>query len=112
MNAHRTSLRFRARSTAVLNVLASGALAASVVACAAQVAPPEEPAPSSESIVRPALTASNSPEWHSHIVAPEAELAWEQIPWRPSFLTGLRDAAAANKPLLLWVMNGHPLGCT
>ena len=61
---------------------------------------------------RPTLSSETGSLWADHIVASESELAWEQIPWRPSFLTGLREAAAAEKPLLLWVMNGHPLGCT
>lgn len=60
----------------------------------------------------PTLSSETGSLWADHIIAPETELAWEQIPWRPSFLTGLREAAAAEKPVLLWVMNGHPLGCT
>ena len=59
-----------------------------------------------------ALSSEKTSLWAEHISAPKTELAWEQIPWRPSFLTGLREAAAAEKPVLLWVMNGHPLGCT
>ncbi len=51
-------------------------------------------------------------QWKRHILPTADELLFETIPWRPSFAEGLRDAAAADKPLLLWVMNGHPLGCT
>lgn len=40
------------------------------------------------------------------------ELSWETIPWIPAFGDGLERAAEAQKPVLLWVMNGHPLGCT
>ena len=40
------------------------------------------------------------------------ELAWAQIPWRSTFYDGLIDSDREQKPLLLWVMNGHPLGCT
>lgn len=38
--------------------------------------------------------------------------AWRAIPWRASYREGLADAADANRPVLLWVMNGHPLGPT
>jgi hypothetical protein len=40
------------------------------------------------------------------------DLAWESVPWLPSFAEGLDAARSAAKPVLLWVMNGHPLGCT
>jgi hypothetical protein len=42
--------------------------------------------------------------------------AWEQshrtIPWRASVLHGLIDAQKQDKPILLFLMNGHPLGCS
>ncbi len=40
------------------------------------------------------------------------ELSWRAIPWRDSFAAGVLDADKADKPVLLWAMNGHPLGCT
>jgi hypothetical protein len=40
------------------------------------------------------------------------EVRWAQVPWRPAFWEGAREAAAADKPILLWAMNGHPLACT
>lgn len=40
------------------------------------------------------------------------EVRWEQVPWQPSFADGVRTAMTEKKPLLLWAMNGHPLGCT
>lgn len=47
------------------------------------------------------------------LVLPDAsELRWEEIPWVPRFHEGLELAGAEGKPVLLWVMNGHPLGCT
>lgn len=36
----------------------------------------------------------------------------QSIPWETSFAAGLKTADKAGKPVLLWVMNGHPLGCT
>ncbi|MCI0652310.1 MAG: hypothetical protein L0Z55_10550 [Planctomycetes bacterium] len=40
------------------------------------------------------------------------ELRWLEIPWRTDLLAARAEAAFARKPLFLWVMNGHPLGCT
>ncbi len=42
----------------------------------------------------------------------EQDLAWNRIPWRTSFQEGLLEAGEKQKPMLLWAMNGHPLGCT
>ena len=50
--------------------------------------------------------------WRKQILPAESELAWMKIPWRPSFAEGIIEARAQGRPLLLWVMNGHPLGCT
>ncbi len=36
----------------------------------------------------------------------------EEIQWRSTLAAGVREASAAHKPILLWAMNGHPLGCT
>ena len=46
------------------------------------------------------------------IRAEESELLWEDLPWLTSYHDGLQKAAEERRPLLLWVMNGHPLGCT
>ncbi len=37
---------------------------------------------------------------------------WEQIPWLASLWQARQRAAAEGKPILLWEMDGHPLGCT
>ncbi|MCB9881642.1 MAG: hypothetical protein H6832_10665 [Planctomycetes bacterium] len=41
--------------------------------------------------------------------APRAE---EDIAWRATFGAAIREASQQKKPVLLWAMNGHPLGCT
>ncbi|MEM6673489.1 MAG: hypothetical protein AAF726_11650 [Planctomycetota bacterium] len=46
------------------------------------------------------------------VVPSDEELAWRAIPWRPTLYDGLSDGAASDKPVLLWAMNGHPLGST
>ena len=47
------------------------------------------------------------------LVRPAAQDAkWLQVPWRTSLWEARRDAAREGKPILLWEMDGHPLGCT
>jgi len=50
--------------------------------------------------------------WKNYITPTQSELAWTRIPWLSSFGEGMIQADAQKKPVLLWVMNGHPLGCT
>jgi len=50
--------------------------------------------------------------WKDFIKPTKEELAWAQIPWHSTFYDGLIESDRSQKPLLLWVMNGHPLGCT
>ena len=37
---------------------------------------------------------------------------WKSIPWRTSLLDSQRAAVKQQKPILIWAMDGHPLGCT
>ncbi len=46
------------------------------------------------------------------VVSPGEEEIWLTIPWQTSLHQGLKKSADESKPLLLWLMNGHPLGCT
>ena len=47
------------------------------------------------------------------LVKPKAsEAMWTEIPWLTSLWEARRQAAAEGKPILLWEMDGHPLGCT
>lgn len=50
--------------------------------------------------------------WVEKISPREDELAWRAIPWRTAFCDAVVEAQEAGKPLLIWAMNGHPLGCT
>jgi len=43
---------------------------------------------------------------------PDTAERWRQIPWRISLLEGQRAAASEGKPIFIWAMDGHPLGCT
>jgi hypothetical protein len=47
------------------------------------------------------------------LIKPRAgEDKWSEIPWMTSLWQARRRAAAEGKPILLWEMDGHPLGCT
>lgn len=37
---------------------------------------------------------------------------WQRIPWRLDLLAARAEAVELDRPLFLWSMNGHPLGCT
>ena len=69
------------------------------------VAPPAAPS-------LPRLDAETFPAIVRAVVPSAGELEWRTIPWRSTLREGLADASAARKPLLLWAMNGHPLGTT
>lgn len=60
----------------------------------------------------PEVAAADLVRWHALVRPRASELSWERIPWLPSFAEGLERAAREQRPLLLWAMNGHPLGCT
>lgn len=41
-----------------------------------------------------------------------ANAPWRTIPWQVSLLQAQGIAAEEKKPLFIWAMDGHPLGCT
>lgn len=47
-----------------------------------------------------------------HELTPDPAAPWRSIPWQIDLLNAQRDAAAQHKPLFVWAMDGHPLGCT
>ena len=57
------------------------------------------------------LTDDTFDHWRSLVKPSEEEQCWREIPWRESFYEGLKDAQIEGKPVVLWAMNGHPLGC-
>jgi hypothetical protein len=62
-------------------------------------------------LVQDPLTDAQVRELHSRIV-PAAEDKWQTIPWKTDLLEARALAAKEGKPVFLWSMNGHPLGCT
>ena len=45
-------------------------------------------------------------------LTPDPAAPWRSVPWQLDLLAAQRDAAAQHKPLFVWAMDGHPLGCT
>lgn len=58
------------------------------------------------------LSPTTFAAWRDHIAPTEAEQRWQQIAWHDSLSSGVAAAAEQQRPMLLWLMNGHPLGCT
>jgi hypothetical protein len=46
------------------------------------------------------------------ILPNRSEQSYRRIRWRTSVLRGILDAQQNDKPVMLVLMNGHPLGCT
>jgi hypothetical protein len=60
----------------------------------------------------PALTDANVRKWIDFIRPSDADVKWGRLDWRPELGAAVREAKELQRPLLLWSMNGHPLGCT
>jgi len=64
------------------------------------------------SVVADPLTAKQFDQLWSVIRPQPGEDKWDTIAWRADLWEARKEAAAQGKPLLLWEMDGHPLGCT
>ena len=49
-------------------------------------------------------------ELHNQLNA-SPEAPWRTIPWKISLLEAQQEAAQSGKPIFIWAMDGHPLGC-
>jgi hypothetical protein len=58
------------------------------------------------------ISPKGFPELRAAIRPQEGEGKWAGIPWLTSLWEARRRAAAEGKPILLWEMDGNPLGCT
>jgi hypothetical protein len=67
-------------------------------------------------VVVPSLVVADGPmtleQLHGVILPGEDELAWMEIPWMSDLWEARKKATEEGKPLFLWEMDGHPLGCT
>jgi hypothetical protein len=75
-----------------------------VLALAQEAAPPLAPTE--------ALGPETLSRYRALIAPTAADEEWRAVPWRASFWQGVIDAQAADRPVLLFTMNGHPFGCT
>jgi hypothetical protein len=78
------------------------ALGAGLIACLAL--PAAEPAPS--------ISPAQFKEVFTLVKPAKDEDKWAQIPWQVNLWEARKLAAEKGKPILLWEMDGHPLGCT
>ena len=46
------------------------------------------------------------------VLRPQSAEAWRQIPWQVSLWTALSIADREQKPVVMMLRSGHPLGCT
>ncbi len=58
----------------------------------------------------PPLAPADVAALHRELLPTRAE-PWETIGWRVDLLAARDEAIRTRRPLLLWAMNGHPLGC-
>jgi hypothetical protein len=63
------------------------------------------------SVAAPPLTGDDATKLRALIRPVEGEDPFDTIPWETSLWEARKKAAAAGKPILLWEMDGHPLGC-
>ena len=47
-----------------------------------------------------------------HRAAAPGKERWAEIPWETDLAVARARSAREAKPLLMWIMDGHPLGCT
>ena len=60
----------------------------------------------------PVPSAANLSQWLAYIKPSPEECTFEQVEWRPVLWDAVIEAQRQDKPILLWAMNGHPMGCT
>lgn len=58
------------------------------------------------------LTDKTFAAWRDRIRPKPADVCYREVDWLPTFWDGVMAAQKADKPILLWAMNGHPLACT
>ncbi|MBC8353703.1 MAG: hypothetical protein H8E66_17025 [Planctomycetes bacterium] len=57
------------------------------------------------------LTMAEFQELHEQLQV-SADKPWRTIPWKTAMLDAQHTAAQQAKPIFIWAMDGHPLGCT
>ena len=57
------------------------------------------------------LTEADFLKIHAEL-QPDDSALWRSVPWKTSVLSAQHVAAEQKKPIFIWAMDGHPLGCT
>ena len=60
----------------------------------------------------PQLTERTYTRIRDYVLPSREEDSWRNVDWKSSFWDAVIEAQKAKKPILLWAMNGHPLGHT
>ena len=61
-------------------------------------------------LLQDGLTAEAFEKLHKELQPPKDE-AWMSVPWKINLLEARDLAAEQKKLILIWSMDGHPLGC-
>jgi hypothetical protein len=61
--------------------------------------------------VDPGLSNAEFERLHAEL-QPDVDAPWRTIPWQVPLLEARQEAAQQKKPIFIWAMDGHPLGCT
>jgi hypothetical protein len=69
------------------------------------------PAPTAAAPTGEQLTAAEFAAVRKAVLPTAGEDEFDKIPWLTSIWDAREKAAKEGKPILLWEMDGHPLGC-
>lgn len=58
------------------------------------------------------LTEKNYDSIKKQVMPTVQEEEWKRIGWHATLWDGVIAAQKADKPMMLFAMNGHPVGCT
>ena len=93
----------------VAGLLASALLAGAVVGVGGCR---DQDAPARVHKAFPEIDAAGLDTWSAWLKPHGDEEAWKDVGWRSSMWDAILEARATDRPLLVWSMNGHPLGFT
>jgi hypothetical protein len=63
------------------------------------------------SLIPGGLTVEEFTKLHKEL-QPSKDDTWRTIPWKVSLAEAVEQAAKEKKPVFMWSMDGHPMGCT
>ena len=58
------------------------------------------------------ITPAQFAELHAKLIQQSQSERWTQVPWITDIWEARQRALREGKPIFMWAMNGHPLGCT